>query len=107
MEKVNVKGNRTTIAVTEDFIELFDSLKVKGYNFSTISAMAIRDAINTDMAVPESKQGKGFISSDILVGVLIPTDVEARLNELTKPTGAKAAYIREAIKLWVANNLKD
>ncbi len=108
MKKTTNTGAPTTVAVTPDFMELYSTLKAQGYGFATVSAIAVREAIEANMPVPASTRTKGFIKDErIYLGAVIPYDLVHKLNQLTKPTGAKQAYIREAIKLWASKNLKD
>ena len=95
------KDKRSTIVVTEDYKEVFEKLKTIGFNFAVVSKNAIDEAIDTGMPIP------GRVSTTpagMTIGVLVSAKNADKLDELTKPLGAKAAYIQEAIKKYAERN---
>ncbi len=107
MEKIT-SGQRTTIAVTSDFRELYESIKSKGYNFAQVSANAVREAVLSEMTPPARETPKGYVKDEDkeYIGAFVPADIVETLDQLTKPSGSKQAYIREAIKQYAEKHLK-
>ncbi len=98
------KDKRSAILVTSEFRVMYEALKAKGFNFASLSAKAIREAMVNGQPLPkrEPNTGTGFQRNPSgYVGVTIPADIAKEFDQLTKPTNAKAAYIREAIATYV------